>query len=204
MADENLDNENLEELRNYLKGEPAGAVGVGSLLVSCWDQLSTLDEGGMSSDKLYDRIENAKWDPPSTLTFDIERHGTLMCGSTQAEIQHWVVDIHAATARLSGVGKRQIIPRQPNLDVKPLAQEIALLICGNHDDARLRWHENRLQVRVCVGKVQDLETGSAVPETLQGRRKRFRTTLSSILAPKGWEYVNSAGGIYGGPLFKKI
>lgn len=168
------------------------------LLSDCWDQLGTQGIGGMCSEKLVGRMENAKWDPP-TLTFDIERHGGLTLGSTRSDIQRWEVNLCTATTDLKKVVYRQTVPRQSKLDVKPLAGKISQLIRNNRDDPVVSWSENRSQVRVRIGKVKGLEADSAKKRTLENRRKRFHEALRSILEPMGWQYIGSAGG----PRFQK-
>jgi hypothetical protein len=70
--------------------------------------------------------------------------------------------------------------------VRTLAEDVASLIFRHQEDGRLKWHENG-RVRVLVGKV--LPGGSAVAQTLAGRRKRVRQSLEGRLAAEGWREV---------------
>lgn len=81
---------------------------------------------------------------------------------------------------------RQVHGRQPRLDVRPLAEEVASLILLRQEDDRLKWYDDG-RVRVVVGKV--LPDGSAVTQTLAGRRKRFHEALGEPLAVEGWREV---------------
>ena len=72
---------------------------------------------------------------------------------------------------------------RPRLDVKRLADEIAVLIVGHQQHDRLKWYEAG-RVRVLVGRI--LPKGSAVKRTLDGRRKRFRDALAERLGNFGW------------------
>jgi hypothetical protein len=83
---------------------------------------------------------------------------------------------------------------QPRLKVEPLVEEIVRLVVRKQEDDRLRWSEDG-SVRVLVGQV--FPKGSAVRETLAGRRKRFRAALSDRLAGEGWEEA-------GGNVFKRF
>ena len=83
---------------------------------------------------------------------------------------------------------RQVRARQPRLDVGALAEEGASLILRHQEGGRLKWYEDG-RVRVVVGKV--LPGGSAVAQTLAGRRKRFRTALRERLAAHGWKEVGA-------------
>jgi hypothetical protein len=85
---------------------------VASALSEVWESLDSGAEGGMSGDKLYDRIEEIEWEPP-LLTFAIERHGGTAKGSVCAELQTWAVDVEKRTARVSGGGRRQLGKKHP-------------------------------------------------------------------------------------------
>jgi hypothetical protein len=75
---------------------------------------------------------------------------------------------------------------QPRLNVKPIVEEIAGLIVDRQQDSRLKWNSDG-SVRVLIGKI--LPSDSAENQTLQGRRKRFRTELERLLANQGWHEV---------------
>jgi hypothetical protein len=101
-------------------------------------------------------------------------------------LQEWRVDIEAMTADCQQIGHRQIQPMQPRLNVGPLADEIARLIVTKAEDARLKWYDDG-RVRVLIGKI--IPAGSAVRQTLEGRRKRFWDALAGILKAQGWSVV---------------
>lgn len=150
-------------------------------LADCWHELAG-DHGGMEGRKLLGRMEDVAWNPP-LLTFTIERHGATVLGSTRATLQEWTVDLEKWTAYCVEARSRQVRPIQPRLDVRPLAEEIASLIVSRKEDDRLRWYEDG-RVRVLIGKV--LPEGSAVKQTLAGRRSRFWTALAERLEGEGW------------------
>lgn len=150
------------------------------LLTPCWDEFRGSGDRAMATYKLR-RVERASWNPP-TLTFVIERHGGTVMGSSRAELQQWTLDLDAMTAKCEEVGHRQLAPMQPRLDVGPLADEIARLIVSKSGDARLRWYPDR-RVRVLIGKI--IPAGSAVRQTLEGWRRRFRTALGERLTGLG-------------------
>ena len=77
---------------------------------------------------------------------------------------------------------------QTRLNVGPLAQEIAELIVAGRHDERLKWNTDG-RVRVLIGKI--FPEASAVKQTREGRRRRFREALTQILATHGWHEVTA-------------
>ena len=155
-------------------------------LAQAWDALAG-DDGGMVSRKLHGRMEAVVWNPPM-LTFQIERHGATVLGSSRAEVQEWTVDLEQRTKSVVVVGRRQFQPTQRRMNVMPLAEELANAIQGGRQDPRLKW-EGFGQVRLLMNNV--LPAGSAVKDTLAGRRKRLREAVAALLAPAGWRMVRS-------------
>jgi hypothetical protein len=151
-----------------------------------WDVLAG-DDGGMTRSKLHGRMEAVSWNPPK-LTFDIERHGATVLGSSWAEVQEWTVDLEQRTKSVVVVGRRQLQPPQPRTNVMPVAEELASAILGGRQDSRLKW-DGQDHVRLLMGEV--LPVGSAVKETLAARRKRLREALAAILATAGWCMVRA-------------
>ena len=92
----------------------------------------------------------------------------------------------ALTAQHGSVGRRQIRPMQPRLDVRPLAKEVSELIIQGNKDLRLRWNDDG-SVRVLIGEI--LPKDSAVKQTLEGRRKRFSAHLDGLMDGAGWSKV---------------
>ena len=107
-------------------------------------------------------------------------------GSSRAELQRWTLDPDTMTAVCEEVGHRQVAPMRPRLDIGPLADEIARLIVARADDVRLKWYDGG-RVRVLIGKI--IPAGSAVRQTLEGRRRRFRIALAAILADHRWQAI---------------
>jgi hypothetical protein len=157
------------------------------LLAACWDEFDGSSVEGMSGHKLHNRIEDAVWRPP-ILSFTIERHGATVMGSTRAELQHWEIDVEARTATGFESEYRQLYPMQPRLDVRPMAEEIARLIIDQQQDERLKWNKDG-SVRVQIGKM--LPAGSAVRQTLEDRRKRFRKAVDEIVSEAGWRKIRA-------------
>ena len=182
----------LAQLRTHLAVLPSGRIAddskIESLLAACWNELSIDEGGGMDALKLYGRMENAQWNPPD-LTFQIERHGWLVGGSSRAELQNWKIDSDKCTATFDRSGFRQLFQTAPRLDVKPIAREIAELILSNKKDERLKWFDDG-RVRVEIGKV--IPDWTAATQTIVGRRKRFRTQLNKLLDGHGWAPTRGA------------
>lgn len=182
--------ESVSVLHEYLAHDAPGEIvdtgNVERLLALAWDDLLR-DDGGMRPDKLFGRMERVVWKPP-LLTFSIERHGATVMGSSRAEMQEWTVDVERATASCEKTGYRQLMPRQPPLNVRPLAEEITALILRHADDARIKWQDEET-VLVKTGLI--LPKDSAVKETLAYRRKRLRVALAERLATHGWVQVSA-------------
>lgn len=184
----------MKELTEYLRSIPAGSVSntyeLERHLAVCWDELFGNDAEGMTAYKLHGRMEKVRWQDP-LLTFEIERHGGTALGSTRADRQEWTIDLGKRSASCRFVGYRQVKPRQPGLDVRPMAQHVAQLILTHADDECLKWNADG-SVRVLIGEI--LPLGSAVTQTLEGRRKRFRNTVEALLRQAGWE--RTRGNVY--------
>ena len=181
--------EKINVLRQHLAGLQCGPLSdssaVEALLIACWGELAGGSAEGMRADKLYNRMEAASWEPPR-LTFTIERHGGTALGSTRAELQQWTVDLNEETATVTTGGHRQLYPSQRKL-VRPLVDEVAALISQRQTDPRLKWYSDG-HVLVYIGRVLP-EIGSP-KQTREGRRRRFRRSLDSILLANGWKKRN--------------
>jgi hypothetical protein len=163
----------LAALRRFLAATEQGpiedAAALIALLAAVWPSLDGADDEAMASWKLG-RMEGPEWRPP-LLTFVIERHGGFVLGSTRAELQQWTVDLDTLTASVEGVGRRQLRPLAPRLNVAPLVAEIVELIAAGIDDDRLGWSSDRQTVRVRIGKIIPAD---GFAQTVAGRRKRSR------------------------------
>jgi hypothetical protein len=180
--------ESLKEIRSYLaaltQGKIEDARRIESLLAACWSELPGSGEGGMLPYKLLGRTENMEWNPP-VLTFEVERHGARVQSSVYAELQMWTVDMDSGLAELSPYSSKRLVgKRQASVNVNVLAEEIAaLVIAAKKDDDRLKWYGSS-KVKVLIGEI--FPAGSAVRETLAGRRRRLGKVIADRLGPEGW------------------
>jgi hypothetical protein len=178
----------IDKVRDFLDTTPPGPIpDPGDLerhVAACWHEFNG-DDGSMTGEKLLGRMEEVVWQPPD-LSFTVERHGGTVQGSSRASLQQWRLDLDKKNAWCEERHFRQVRGRQPRLDVGAFAEEVASLILHHREDGRLRWYEDG-RVRVVVGKV--LPKGTAVAQTLAGRRKRFRQALRDRLAVEGWMEV---------------
>lgn len=154
------------------------------LLTAVWSTIAGSANTRMASWKLG-RIENLSWEPPN-LSFQIERHGGTVQGSSRAEVQYWQVNIEKWTADLGKSGIRQLYPQAKPLDVGPLVDKIVPLILSHRVDSALKWYQDG-RVEVLSGKLIPAE--GVARETLAGRRRRFRLGLEAALKPNGWTRV---------------
>ncbi len=182
----------LERLRAWLKNVPPGPItdtaDLERLLGGCWHLLMGSEAGGMEGGKLRGRMKEVSWNPPR-LYFTVERHGGTVLGSTRAELQGWIVDVASGSATCGAVGQHQLNRMQSPLKVEPIAEEIVRLIKARQKDDRLKWHDDG-RVRVLIGVI--LPKGSAVKQTLEGRRRRFTKALKERLNAEGWREVVGA------------
>lgn len=181
----------LQELRDLMASTPSREVGdrdaIEKLLSKCWEEIAGT-QGGMKGEKLLRRTANMNWQPPR-LTFEIERHGATVQGSSRAEIQTWDVDVDKGTAIPSSDFRyRQLRPREAAVDVRPIATEIVALILAGKEDPRIKWR-SATRVQVLMGKI--LPKASVVKQTLAGRRRRLRDAMDEALAPYGWKRINA-------------
>lgn len=165
---------------------PSGPVAdvstVEQLLATAWDELSG-DDGGMEGYKLLNRMEDVRWEPP-ILSFQIERHGGTVLGSTRAEIQHWSVDVEQKTVALVKSGRRQLRPRAKPFLMKAVIAEVITAIRDGKSDDRIRW-DGPDKVKLKTNEL--FPNGSAFRMTLAGRRKAFRSLVTAALVAEGWE-----------------
>ena len=180
----------VEQLRQRLVDQQSGPIPatpeLQRLLADGWDDLVG-DDGGMTGHKLLGRMEKVAWEPPK-IVFRIERHGATVMGSSRAELQEWTIDLEQRTKTVQTVSRRQVRPMQQRLDMQPIAEEIAAAILEGRLDDRLKW-DGEDHVRLLIGEV--LPTGSAVKETLAGRRKRLREAVAALLGAAGWKMVKA-------------
>lgn len=149
-------------------------------LSQCWESIPGCDAKSTTADKLR-RAEDVCWKPP-ILSFKLERHGETVRGSSRASLHCWEVDTEQPEARIVETSMRQLSPNAPVMDIEKKANEIATLILNGVDDPRVTWLEARQRVRVNIGEVIPLTN----PQTTQGRRKRFRTLLESLMVAANW------------------
>ena len=178
----------MDQLKQHLSKLSEGPIAddddTGILLALAWESLSQ-DGGGMTGDNILGRTEKMQWNPPF-LTFQIERHGGTVRGSTRATIQRWTVDIEAKSASHDDSGFRQVRQRAKPLNVERLARKVAQLVSDGSSDNRLNWYtEGRVRVR--VSKI--IPKDDTPQQTLVGRRKRFHAALVKVLQGKGWEQI---------------
>lgn len=179
----------VELLRAFLMSLPPGPVReVGKLeelLGDAWPDIHGSDAAGMRAYKLAGRIENPVWQPPH-LSFDIERHGATVKGSTRAELQGWGIDITTMTATCATVGRRQLYAMAPPFrkkDAEALAKELAAKVASGRKDVRLEWKSPDC-VKVLISAAVPSGGGK---QTETARRKRFAPYLRKEMANVGWK-----------------
>lgn len=176
----------IKSLRDLLSTMPPGHLSDDDCLRAlaelsqCWESIPGSDVKSTTADKLR-RAEEVCWTPP-ILSFTLERHGGTVLGSSRASLHYWEVDTAQPEARIVNTSVRQLSPKARVMDIEKMANEIATLILNGVDDRRVTWLEDRQRVQVNIGEVIP-ETN---PQTTQGRRKRFRVVLASLMSEANW------------------
>ncbi|WP_156913786.1 hypothetical protein [Comamonas badia] len=178
-------NQQIRQFLLNLGPEPiSDVVQLQRLLAEVWSSLSGASDGGMKGDKLLDRAESMSWDPPY-ITFSIERHGSVVNGSTRAEIQDWCVDLDKWTAEIISTRCRQLYPTSRPMPVNTPAEEIAHAILNKLEHESLNWYGDD-RVRVLIGTI--IPDGG-YKQTVSGRRGRFRKALGILIEADDWKAV---------------
>ena len=140
-----------DELRSLVERTPVGPVvddEIATALREAWESLPG-DDTAMRAYKLG-RIESLSRTEDGCLVFEVERHGGTCQGSKYGEIQGWCVDPAAGTKTANTAGRRRLLPFQPRLDVRPLAEQILSDLSGtepkwtNRSDKGWRVHVARI------------------------------------------------------------
>jgi hypothetical protein len=187
MKSEHEEINGLSELRKYLKSTPTGELSatesgcVTQLLCNAWPNLRiTAGDANLEPWKLLGRTENLTWNPP-LLSFEIERHGATVMGSTKAHVYPWLIDLEQCTATMGWPTMRQVGFRDAPLKVQAIAEEIAACILAGKADPRLKWKTDT-NVRVLISDV----ISTTNQQTTSGRRRRFRVALEVLILSHGW------------------
>jgi hypothetical protein len=167
-------------------GDLADTADLECLLAASWDEF-TGDDGGMAGYKLLGRIEDVTWQPPK-LTFTIQRHGGTVMGSTRAELQYWEVNLEKKTAVIVKCGHRQLMPMAERIDIKPLVKSILAALRSGSGNELVEKHEDGT---FSLNTTLIFPKGSAVKITLEGRRKRLREAVASVLVKEGWKRLGN-------------
>lgn len=187
------DEQAFGKLRNFLGSLPAGVVSdvvaLARLLSPVWHMFAGSEEEGMEGSKLLTlkplktRIEQPQWQPPH-LTFEIERHGATVLGSSRAEVHTWKLDVHHRRAEIASRRRRQVRPADKRFDAKAVADELAPFILAGEDHKGLKWSPGRKRVRLISDVLARTMAEDPPKQTVDGRMKKLRAQLVPLLV--GW------------------
>lgn len=173
-------------LKAFLMSQPPGSEldreQIEFLLAETWPSLLGSRNGGMQAHKIRGRTEDLSWNPPM-LSFEIERHGGTVNGSTRAEMQRWCVDVAAHTAEIVSTRKRQLHAMAKRVNAKAPAALIAEAILNDHEHEMLKRYPDG-RVKVLISAL--FPHGDDFKQTVAGRRKRFRAALEVLIKEQGW------------------
>lgn len=177
----------LHKLASELTRLPVGPISdegtVRSLLYDAWDDLFITNHGGFERSKHIGRAVNLTWDPPC-LTFDIERHGGFVQGSSRADIQSWRVDVQGNSATYVCSRSRQMRSASPRMDMEPIVAKVKASISEKSDDPSITWlDEERSRFKLNIAQIIP---NKGPTETVRARRKRLIRDLEKVLGAVGW------------------
>jgi hypothetical protein len=152
-----------------------------SLLADSWAHLDGSSASHMTGKKLWNRMENVHWQPP-ILSFAVERH--VAPASSQAVLQHWMVDFHNNTAAITKTEERTLHRLSLRVSVEEAGDEIARAIIEGSNDDRLEWDEDGT---ACVVASWVVPKESAFWHTLGTRRMKLSNYIGHVLADHGWK-----------------
>jgi len=180
----------VARLSDHLASVPPGLIediqSLESLLVDCWPDLDGSGGEGMYASKLRGRMESVKWNPP-ILSFEIERHGGAVMGSTRAALHEWKVDVQLGTAAVCPTGRfRGLRPSSARWDAKAKADEIVRLILNGVDDSQLKWDRDKSRITI---RLQGIVPYGGGQRTYEGRRKRLLAALGERIEHTEWSKV---------------
>jgi hypothetical protein len=192
--------DSYEDLARFLSGLSAGVLNgevasrLSKLLAFCWESFDGSSETSMAADKIDGRAHGFKWKSP-ILTFEIDRHGATVNGSTRADRQEWKIDVEKRTARQAMIGYRQLVPRASSFKAEPVVHLFVDVISQRLTTPpgwNLTWISDD-EIRVVVRSL--LPDPSGFQKTIEGRAKTLRERLISAMAANGW-HVTSKSGAY--------
>ena len=149
-----------------------------------WENIPGNDVSSMTSLKLS-RISDTTWDPP-ILTFEIERHGGFVQGSSKSEVQMWAYNTDTQSLSANVIGYRQTNPLGNRVATTRLALDIFQSIMKTEDKDGLEWQQDGT-IRVSVPII--LPAGDSPKQTIDGRRRRFREELAKRMTDAGWTEI---------------
>lgn len=179
----------VEHIKQYLDDPKSDysqdSTKLAEMLAAHWEEFGGSDENSMEGYKLFQRMEYVSWSPP-LLEFVIERHGSVVKGSTRAELHHWQVNLDSMTASIIKRSQRQLIPTAASIDVKPIAKNLATDLLKLKNSEILKWKSDN-EVKVEFAKIFKSDSGNK--QTVAGRRKRCRGELEKIVEDHGWKHT---------------
>lgn len=161
------------------------------LLIEGWDSLRGSGATGMCAEKAG-RAENLRV-KGGCLCFDIERHGACSYGSTRAEVYTWRINCDSMEASLVGATHRQVTPAAKGWTKENALTEAQrvfdLLRKGTPHPGIICRRDGSINV-VMTRWIPD-----SFPDTMTGRRRRFREAVKSLAPGNGLAFDPVSNGI---------
>jgi hypothetical protein len=152
-------------------------------LLAVWDECEVVgDNHSTALYKLTSRELENLHEVDGRIHFTLERHGTLVRGSSYADLHHWVVDPANRTKWVEGIGKRRLEASLPRLDVSGMVRR--MLDAIEFKDPALTSVTADGRVRLEISK---FISDRGPKQTVAQRRKRVRLALNEKLRSFGLE-----------------
>jgi hypothetical protein len=186
------------ELVRFLNGLSDGALDgevasrLSKLLARSWESFDGSSESSMAAHKIGGRAHGFKWKSP-ILTFEIDRHGRTVSGSTRADRQEWTIDLEKRTARPRKIGYSQLTRRASAFKAEPVVHLFVDVIyrrLATPPGWNLTWISDD-EVRVVVRSL--LPDPYGFQRTIEGQAKRLRQGLINAMAAKSWHVSRNSG-----------
>jgi hypothetical protein len=133
LVSQTMTTDSYDELVRFLNGLNDGpldgevALLLSKLLAVSWESFDGNSESSMAAHKIEGRAHGFKWKSP-ILTFEIDRHGGTVLGSTRADRQEWTIDLEKRTARPITIGYSQLSRRASPFKAGPVIDRFVNVI----------------------------------------------------------------------------
>ncbi len=144
------------------------------------------DDQNTWANKLH-RLERPTIEQDGCITFQLERHGGTVNGSTRAHLHTWQVNLTKKTATITRHGHRQLQATK-RWDYKTAAHEILAVVEAGQQHQAVSWIKEFTHFQLTLNKV----VPGGAQQTVTSRNRRFKEFFIKEAADQGWTCVKMA------------